>query len=340
MAIYSTSVLQGVKSFTLPFGQAQTGGYIDTIRVANTYDSTFLVDEIVFTAWNNNADNNDTDAVLANSSLLDNFAFQFAVGNILFSDYAIPTSLYCTELDGGNSQNPNYSGGADANSLAVNLFQRSTRRWIPPAPILLKPHWTLACMVNQFVGPILPTPPVAQAGYSATFNVNIALIGRVTDDTLPATAPYPYILSYFPSSPVTNEYTDFRSFYNPLSKPLRIQRLIGRQYIRKPGSETGTLLSNLYYHDSLRQLPDIMNVLLTDSYGYSLVDTTGQPGAIAQAAPMGMVFDIANNAFTFNRNLGPQDYYKAQFIKSSATAYSTYDVYPWVSAIGTRDEPV
>lgn len=370
---FTTSILSAAVSFSQPMGTYDPGqNVLDLIRLTNNYDHVMEITEIRFMAYTNNITYaaSDLDRAVAGASntnldLLAAYSIQMQGDQFWVVPEWTPIDSICTDystgvapfaaITFGEKQTPSRENSRPPYSTS-NAIWVSTRRWIPPVPITLLPQSTLDTRIRQDQQSFITYAGLGSAYRAAALNtVWVEYIGRITDQPMPKRRQFPHVLFWQPTSletsppsPVglqfgaglgnqTTSSNQAMNFRNRTGIPIRVQRILARQYLTLNARTGigGTTYTQLVGHDSLRQVPDALNVNIKDSTHYD-VAVGSQNGLV----PFGTLIDPQRSAWTYNRPLDPWGFYPIEVTaNNSDTDYQNglQNVLPRVSIIGVAE---
>lgn len=217
----------------------------------NDYDMTrpFLIDTIHFQVvtpdWS--AFQRQTSPVTRfGANLGGTFRVHFSLGNYRLSRVPIPVGLFGPSLDGTSEFD--FFGGQAASYESVlisdNVFSvlefNGHYVWKLPRPLLVPPNMLLEARVVR-----------SDDGFAADATLGICYVGRQSKRVIPMALPVaiPYVGLFEQSFPPLNVFTSGQhDLWNPFTKPLHVQHLIGRLQIlfrQTPAEQAAEILAGV-----------------------------------------------------------------------------------------------
>jgi len=277
---------------------AQQTAVLNTQALQAGYRTPYYIDEIRMTAFTGESAGSAAVTALAYS-----LRAKFQTGRHAFSKGPIPLSLYAPVFL--------RAGYATSYLNGIFAFFRGVVevRWVLPKPLYMEPGDVIQCYLersNQFnTGP-----------QYASNNFNVTYVGRaIAPGKKPPPCKYvPWVAFYDHPTTVASGYSNAgESFRNPFTIPLNVHRFTQQTYVEvntTPGQflqwegGRGPTNPSSFGETSFTQ------IRLYDSLGYAIVK---------EFAPIGEVMDLARQAWTFSRPIGPREQFDAEFSSTPIT---------------------
>ena len=299
---------------------------LNTQALQAGYRTPYYIDEIRMTAWTDEAPMGFAEASALGYSL----RAQFQTGKHAFSKTPVPIGLYApTFIRSGYATL--YNDGVVYTTRGVVEV-----RWPLPRPLYMEPGDVIQCALDRS-----PTKNIVDP-YTVN-NFSVVYVGRALAPGVlsPAHKHVPWVAYYDHPTTATSVYSNAGEAYrNPFTVPINVHRFVQRTYLRQDAGADTNYNETMACRSPTDRFIASGGILTESSYASIRMDDSLGYAVVKEFTPIGEVMDMARQAWTFSRPLGPREQFNVAFSSSPLDHSASVDYNTLLAMIAYREEGI